>query len=251
MKRILTAVMLVLLAAGPVRADDLKKVRGLVESSVNSVLDILRDKKDDKEAKRKKVKGIVDPLFDFKLMGKLVLGRKHWPKLDKKQRKEFTKLFVKQIQDSYFDKVDLLTDEKVEFGDPVRKKKKVHMLTHVVSKDQRYKMLYKLYKKKGAWLVYDVEIEGISIVRSYGSQYDQFLKKSPVKDLLAKMREKALGAPKELQDKKDKKDKGGKEKAKKEKDKKGSKPSKAEGTVSEDPSAPSKVSRSETPGKKD
>ncbi len=186
----------------PLESDAEAKVVGaLIEKEINRVLKILKDETTDQEAKRAEVMKIVDPLFDLKLMGKLVLGRRNWPKFDKGQRKTFLDLFVKTLQDSYFDKVDLLTDEAVEFEKPVRKKKKFHVLTHIVSKDQRYEMLYKLYKKKGAWRVYDVEIEGISVVKSYGSQYDQFLRKSSVKKLLVKMREKTITVPKDLQSK--------------------------------------------------
>jgi phospholipid transport system substrate-binding protein len=200
MKQLLAAALLFTFAA-PLHADeaeDLKAVHGIVKTSVNKIMKILLDKDIGKEDRRKQVEKISDPLFDFALMAKLTLGRKHWPSFSKEERKAFTKLFIAQLKDSYFEKVDLLTDEVVEFETPVRKKSKVHMLTHIVSKDQRYEMLYKLYKKKGKWLVYDVEIEGISVVKSYGSQYDQFLSDKKPADLLSKMREKAFGIPKEI-----------------------------------------------------
>ncbi|MFC1679052.1 phospholipid-binding protein MlaC [Elusimicrobiota bacterium] len=188
-------------------ASDAKDVRGVVERSVNTVLDILKDTKIEEAAKRKKVMDVVDPVFDLRLMAKLVLGRKNWAKFDKTQRGEFTDLFVDQLQTSYFDKVEILTDESVEFEDPVavKKGKKIHfqMLTHIVSKGERYGMLYKLASRKGKWRVYDVEIEGISLVRSYGAQYDQFLRKESSADLLSKMRKKSLDLPEDLKEKKE------------------------------------------------
>jgi len=95
---------------------------------------------------------------------------------------------------------------------------KFSMMTHILSKGQRYEMLYKIYKKENELKVYDVELEGISIVKSYSSQYDQFLRKGTPKELLEKMREKSVGEPKELEKKKapekDAEEKGaGKEKA--------------------------------------
>ncbi|HAH07557.1 MAG TPA: hypothetical protein DCM05_13735 [Elusimicrobia bacterium] len=197
----LLAALLPLLAAPPVQADDGRDVRVVVENTVNSVLDVLKDKSLAREAKRRKVKSLVEPVIDFALTGKLALGRTHWSKLSEGQRKEFTELFVKTLQDSYFEKLDLFTDEKVDFEAPAPAEKgKYQMMIRVLSKDQRYHLLYKLYKSGEAWKVYDVEIEGISIVRSYGSQYDQFLQKNSVADLLAKMKSKSIDAPKDLAD---------------------------------------------------
>jgi len=199
MKIIFQAAFAILFLCCPVLADDdTKVVENLIRTSVNSVLDILKDKEMDKDAKKEEVMKLIDPLFDIPLMAKLVLGRRHWPGFDKEERKKFTDLFVKTMQNSYFDKIDLLSDEFVNFDQPVRKKKKFHMLTHIVAKDKRYDMLFKLYRKKDSWRVYDVQIEGISFVKSYGAQYDQFLQKSSVQELLTKMKEKILDIPKEL-----------------------------------------------------
>ncbi|MBI5596790.1 MAG: ABC transporter substrate-binding protein [Elusimicrobia bacterium] len=200
MRAILTS-LLALSFAAPVRAEgDLKPVRTLVETSVNQVLAILKDKSLEREAKKKKVMAVGEELFDMALMSKLVLGRDNWPKFDAKQQKEFSDLFVNQLQDSYFEKVDLLTDETVEFVEPtLQKDGKVLMLTHIHSKNERYEMLYKLYKKKDAWKAYDVEIEGISLVKAYGAQYDEFLRKSSPADLLKKLREAPFERPKDLE----------------------------------------------------
>lgn len=176
-----------------------ESVRAVVEDSVKAVLAALRDKALKPQARRDAVMGVIDPVLDFPLMAKLALGRKHWPELDAAQQKEFTQLFVRSLQDSYFEKMDLLTDEKVEFDKPEPAEKgKFQMMTTILSKGDRHKMLYKLYKKDSSWKVYDVEIAGISLVKSYGAQYDQFLKTGSVADLLKKLREKALGQPEEL-----------------------------------------------------
>ena len=183
----------------PAQTDDMKEVRGLIERSANAVLDVLKDKASDRETRKKKIREIAEPLFDFPLMAKLTLGRKHWPGPTPAHQKEVVELFGKTPQDSYFDKGNLLSDETVEFGDPVPTEKgKYQMLVYVLSKSERYKMLYKLYKKGPIWKVYDVEIEGISLVKSYGAQYDQFLQNDSVSDFLKRLREKSLEQPGEL-----------------------------------------------------
>lgn len=186
-------------AAADAAAADLKPVRTLVETSVDRVMKILKDKAIGREEKKTRVMDVGESLFDMGLMSKLVLGRQHWPKFDVPQQKEFTDLFVKQLQDSYFEKVDLLTDESVEFKDPVLQKDgKVQMLTHILSKNERYEMIYKLYKKGEAWRAYDVEIEGISLVKAYGAQYDEYLRKAGPADLLLKLRTSPFERPKDL-----------------------------------------------------
>ena len=204
---------------------DLKAVEATIKKSVNAVLKSLKNKESDEETKRKEVMAIADKMIDIPLIAKLVIGKRHWKTFKKSQRTEFTDLFIKQLQNSYFEKVDLLTDEVVEFEKPARKKNKIHISTIVISKDERYLMIYKLYKKKnkkkkqkkGVWKVYDVEVEGISLVKSYGSQYDQFLRKDSVKDLLKKMKEKTFGPPKDLEEQNEK-FKRDKEKASKKED---------------------------------
>jgi phospholipid transport system substrate-binding protein len=206
MKRLTTALLVLALTplAGRAADADTGAVKKFVRSNVEKVLEILKDEKLEKDARKDEVISIADSMFDLPLMAKLSLGRKHWPKFKKEERSKFTDLFVTTLKASYADKIDLITDETVEFETPVRKSKtKFEMTTNVVSKDQRYKMIYKITKRGGAWKIYDVEIEGISIVRSYGSQYDQFLADHSTKELLEKMEKKAFAQPKDLQEKAD------------------------------------------------
>jgi len=220
MKTLTSAVLALAVMTAPAHAGLESEVDAVVRNTVESVLKILKDEKKSDEQMKEAVMKIVDPVFDFELIAKLVLGRKHWGAFKPAQRKAFTDLFVKQLRDSYFEKVDILSDEKVEYEKPKKAAKngrKATMLTHIVAKDERYDMLYKLYKgkKKGAaWKVYDVEIEGISLVKSYGAQYDQFLQKSSPDELLKKMKEKVLDTPDDLK----KAEKKAKEKKKEKKD---------------------------------
>lgn len=203
MNRLLMAMMALLLLSLPAHADDeLKKAEAVVDTFIQGTLTALKDKTTSVEDKKKLIIGKIEPFFDLKLIAKLVLGRKNWPKFSKKQKVEFTGLFIKQLQNSYFDKVELLTDEKVGVEKAVRKKKKIHVSTFILAKAERYELIYKLYSKKGKLRVYDVEIEGISVVKSYSSQYDQFLRKNTPKELLTKMKDKVFEPPKALEKKK-------------------------------------------------
>ena len=176
--------------AGRVLTGDQKAVDALIRDAVEQVMGVLKSKELSQADKKDRVIMIIDPIIDMSLMAKLTLGRSHWPKLDEKQRKLFTGIFKEQLKTSYFEKLDLLTDEKIEYNEPVEKDKKFQMLTVILSKGQRIGMAYKLYKDKDAWKVYDIEIEGVSIVKSYGSQYDEFLRDNSFDALIKKMQRK-------------------------------------------------------------
>ncbi len=198
-KLIVTTLSLLVLAA-PARAadaaDDKKAVAALVRKGVNEVLTVLKNKAFSREDKRKKVSAIIDRLIAFPYMASQSLGPR-WNQIKRGQRKSFTGLFIQTIRKSYFEKIDLFTDETVEFEEPVAKEnERFYLLTHILSKGERIKVAYKLYKdkEKAAWKAFDLEIEGVSMVKSYRSQYRDFLRESSFKQLLAKMHEKIEAA---------------------------------------------------------
>jgi len=114
----------------PLLSGDLKITSDLIKSAVGKILTTLKNDKIDKQTKRADVIKVMEPLFNLKYIAKVVLGRKHWPKFSKNEQSEFTDLFIKQLQDSYFEKVDLLTDESVEVKLPIRKKKNTKQSHH-------------------------------------------------------------------------------------------------------------------------
>ncbi|MBT8357256.1 MAG: ABC transporter substrate-binding protein, partial [Desulfobacterales bacterium] len=101
--------------------------------------------------------------------------------------KKFVALFTKRLKDSYLDKMLLYSDEKIKYKASVQIKKKVHIPTILISKDNKIDILYKLYKSKQGWKIYDIEIQGVSFISTYRSQFDEILRKGTVDDLLAKL----------------------------------------------------------------
>jgi phospholipid transport system substrate-binding protein len=71
-------------------------------------------------------------------------------------------------------------------------KKKVQIPTVLISKEKEYSMQYKMAKTKKGWRVYDIEIEGVSLIHTYRSQYNHVLENGEIEDLLTKMREKKI-----------------------------------------------------------
>ena len=143
------------------------------------------------DAKKNEIERIVNPMFDFSLMAKLTLGRKYWPGLSADQRERFTELFVERLRNSYLDRLTLYTDEKVQYEPAMAVKKKVQIPTFLVSKDDKISILYKFYDSSSGWRIYDLEVQGVSIIRSYRSQFHEILRSGSFDDLLAKLEKSA------------------------------------------------------------
>jgi len=181
-----------LVAALPAAAGELSEAEKVLKTSVDQVVTVLSDDKMPQDQKRSKVVEIINTSFDFKLMAKLSLGKKQWTRLDAKQKEAFTQIFIKRFEDSYTDKLELFDNEKVIFQPMIAKKKKVQIPTFILSKGEKISMLYKMYKSKSGWKVYDVEIEGVSLIQTYRSQYHQILAQGTIEDLITKMKQKEL-----------------------------------------------------------
>ena len=123
-------------------------------------------------------------------MAKLSLGKVHWSQFNAKQKAEFIDLYTKLFQNFYIEKLDFFSNETVVFQPATTMgKKKIQIQSALISKGTQYSMLYKMFKTRDSWKIYDLEIEGVSLLRSYRSQYHHFLKKGGIEGLLAKMRE--------------------------------------------------------------
>ena len=159
----------------------------LMRAKWDIVITILRNKELNQETREKKINQIVNSIFDFPLMAKLALGREHWPKLTPPQREKFTRLFVERLKTSYLEKITLYTNEEVVFKPAIKKKSTVYIPMELKSKDKKVAILHKLRKVDKRWKAYDVEIQGISILLTYRSQFDDILRKGTVEDLLSRL----------------------------------------------------------------
>lgn len=172
------------LVAGARGGDDPGK---MIKHTLDQVITVLRMKDLSADEKNRRVLEIVTPMFDFSRMAKLTLGRRYWPQMTEEQQKRFTDLFVKRLKDTYRDKLVMYTDQKVVY-DPVKEiKGKACIPTWLVSGDNRISIIYKLYRPEDQWKVYDLEIQGVSLIRSYRSQFRQILQNGTIDDLLVKL----------------------------------------------------------------
>lgn len=182
-----------LLLGTNVFADEKEDVKKQLLSKIDAVIDVVQDKSLSKDQRNSKIVDVVTPTFDFKLMAKLSLGKK-WKSLKKADREKFVKLYVERMKRSYSEKLDTYTDQKVEVTD-VKQPKKNRMVveTNLISSSDKMDVIYKFWKPKKhiptkeRWLVYDVEILGVSILKADKAQFSEFLKTRTISQLMDTM----------------------------------------------------------------
>ena len=192
MKRVFCLLFFFLLSQVAVAGGE-SEAEKVLKTSVNVVLSVLSDEGLTADQKKSKVVEITNTIFDYSLMARLSLGKEYWARFEPGQRDQFADLFVKQFQDFYVDKINLFNDEKVDFLPPITvDKKKVKIPTVLLSKDKKYSILYMMFKTESGWRIYDISIEGVSILHTYRKQYHHILASEGVEELLTEMREKQI-----------------------------------------------------------
>lgn len=138
---------------------------------------------------------VVD-LFDFTEISRRSLGR-HWRGLGEGQRQEFAELFRALLERTYLPKIKLYQGQRVRFvGESVDGELATVQTKFVTRREQEIPVAFRLHLNGGRWLVYDVSVEGISLVSNYRAQFNQIIQRATFEGLLARLREKlAAGAP--------------------------------------------------------
>jgi phospholipid transport system substrate-binding protein len=193
MKKWLAGLMLLMLLLVPFPA-----IAGVpldtVKSNVSGVLDVLRDPKlqgeSGKKVKEQRIAAAAEKLFDFVELSKRTLGL-NWNKFTPEQRKEFVELFKTILKDAYVEKITAYTNEQVNFTKEVSlSEDTVEVQSSVVTKSGQVPIYYRVLKKENEWKVYDVVIEGVSLINNYRTQFREILGNNPPEKLLETLRKK-------------------------------------------------------------
>ena len=129
-------------------------------------------------------------MFDFTELSKRSLGQ-NWNKFNPDQQKEFIKLYKSLLEDTYADKITSYTDEKLVFGKEISlSEKTVEVQTTVVTKTSEVPINYRVIEENGHWKVYDVVIEGVSLISNYRTQFREILASKTPEALLETLRKK-------------------------------------------------------------
>ena len=165
-----------------------------VKSNADKVLDVLRDPSLKSESARKikknKIRAIAQKMFDFTELSKRTLAQ-NWGKFSPEQQKEFIDLYTSLLEDTYADKIMAYTDEKIVFTNEVTlTEKTVEVRSTVLRKTSEVPINYRVILKDDGWRVYDVVIEGVSLINNYRTQFREILTNRPPATLLESIRKK-------------------------------------------------------------
>ncbi len=162
----------------------------------NAVLAVLRNKKLKRKAREDQIEKIAGAVIDFPLLAKLALGRRNWRTLTPPQRKRYITLFVELLRRSYRERIAAYEGEQVRFKPRLkgtakrRSKKTVYIPVELVSRDSTTTILHKFRRFGKKWMIYDIEIEGVSILLTYRSQFDDILRRGTGESLLKRLEQK-------------------------------------------------------------
>jgi len=142
------------------------------------------------DEKKRMIRKAVDERFDWTAISRRALGR-HWRKMTSDEKRAFVSLFGQLLEQTYLSRVGEYSGEKVSYED-----EKVDGIYGVVkmkilsNKHGEISVKYRLWNKKDEWFIYDISIEGISLVNNYRSQFNNILMKSSPSELIKKLEEK-------------------------------------------------------------
>jgi phospholipid transport system substrate-binding protein len=165
-----------------------------LKQSIDEILAVLRNpelKTDaQKDTRREALEKIVEERFDFDKMSQLSLAR-HWKERSEAEKSEFIALFGRLLKDTYISKMEGYTDEQVVFINELIKKQKAQIDTKIITQTVEIPINYRMFTRDNVhWLVYDMVIEGVSLIGNYRSQFGQMLEKDSFEELMNKLKKK-------------------------------------------------------------
>ncbi len=175
------------LAAAGAPSDQLK-------TKIDRVLKTLDDPDLKKEGKardrRAAVRKIANDIFDFGETARRSLGR-HWQPRSPAERDEFVQLFSDLLERSYISKVELYGGEKIQYLSDTIEGDQGKVQTKLLTKGgSEIPIEYRMHKKGDRWLVYDVIIEGVSLIANYRTQFNKIIQTASYQELVKKMKAK-------------------------------------------------------------
>jgi phospholipid transport system substrate-binding protein len=179
-------VVLLWLAAGPAAAGEPTEV---MRERIDRVVKALET---DRAHTRAAIERVADETFDFTEMARRALGP-HWRERSPAEQAEFTRLFRQLLEDAYVGGIERYEGEKIVFAGESVEGQQATVKTRVLTRNgTEIPVDYRLHRPEGRWLVYDVLIEGVSLVANYRTQFNRIIQSASYQDLVDRMRRRAL-----------------------------------------------------------
>jgi phospholipid transport system substrate-binding protein len=165
-----------------------------LRTSIDQVIKMLEDPSLKGEAKaadrRKAVRAIASDIFDFSEMARRSLAR-HWKGLNERDRQEFVALFTDLLERSYFSRIESYGGERIAYANEQSEGDIATVNTRIVTKNgTEVPVDYRMLKRGDRWRVYDVNIEGVSLIGNYRTQFNKIIQTSSYAELIKRMKTK-------------------------------------------------------------
>jgi len=165
-----------------------------LKSAIDRVVKTLDDpalKGEDKTTDRRRaVRKVANDIFDWGEIARRSLAR-HWQPLTEQQRTEFVSLFADLLERSYISKIELYGGEKILYTGERIDGDLATVSTRIATKNgTEVPIDYRMLKRGDRWLVYDVNIEGVSLVSNYRTQFNKIIQTASYNELVQKMKTK-------------------------------------------------------------
>jgi phospholipid transport system substrate-binding protein len=163
-----------------------------IKKTVDEVVRIVSDKemKKNEVKRRQALKKSISTIFDYTEMAKRSLG-KHWNVRTPAEKKQFSELFATLLENSYASKIESYNNEKIVYIKEIVDEEHAEIKSKVVTAARdEFTLDYRLFKQDGKWMVYDVVIEGVSLVSNYRSQFNKIITSNGYDKLVKKLQSK-------------------------------------------------------------
>lgn len=165
-----------------------------MKNTIDEVLTIIRDKElkqpEKVEERRQRLEQVVGNRFDYQEMSRRAMGAP-WNTLSDKDKQEFVALFRTLLTNSYADKIETYSGEGVQFINERTENDYAEVRTKVLTGKVEIPLDYRLLNKGAEWRVYDVVVDGVSLVNNYRGQFSKILRSSTYADLVDQLRKKS------------------------------------------------------------
>ena len=187
MKNILLSCVLLLLIASPVFA--LPSPQAQVQQMVDSVLEVLQDAELSISKKKQLISGRVQRFLNIDSMARRTLGQ-HWDNATIEQRQRFADLFIQVLEKTYLNRIESYSEGSVRYQMQRVKGDKAIIDTVILSGEMEIPVQYKMIYVDNSWQVFDLVMEGISLIRNYRSSYGEIIRREGYEGLFVRMEKK-------------------------------------------------------------
>jgi phospholipid transport system substrate-binding protein len=162
-----------------------------IKTSVQDVLDVLTDQElrhpDRAQERWKQLEKVISARFNYDEMARRSLGA-HWQSRNDREKEQFVEAFRNFLCSVYFSRVQQYSGEQIEFLSETAEDGYTEVRTRLVSAKHEIPVNYRLVHTSGDWRVYDVVVDGVSLVGNFRGQFNRIIRSSSYEDLIERLR---------------------------------------------------------------